>query len=168
MRVAGGYLGAALVSAVIAVALLVWGWVDPTAPAGPVQVPGWLIGWSPDIAIRFRNLGTFLASAGPEVTIPLRLAAALLLFLIVDLVALVLYETTDEAWRGVAVWEAAKPLWVTLIFTIVTSALYMAALEWRIAPVPRLGLSPSGFALAALIGGLFFGLGRPRNEPIDE
>lgn len=164
MRVVAGYLGAASISAGIAVALLGWGHVDPSMPVGPLQVPGWVIGWSPDLAIGFRRFTSYLASAGPEVTIPLRLVATLLLFLIVDFGALVLFETTDEAWRGVAGWEAPKPLWAALIFAALTSALYMAALEWHIALVPRLGLPPAGFALAALAGGLVFGLQCPRRE----
>lgn len=168
MRVVGGYLGAASISAVAAVALLGWGHVDPAAPTGPLQLPGWLIGWSPDFAIGIRRFTSFLATAGPEVTLPLRLVAALVLFLIVDLVALVLYETTDEAWRGVVGWEAPKPLWAAMIFTVVTSALYLAALEWQVAPVPRLAVPPSGFALAAMAGGLFFGLRCPRREPAED
>ena len=168
MRVVGSYLGAASISAAVAVTLLMWGHVDPATPTGPLRVPDFVVAWSPDTSIRLRRVATFLASAGPEVTVPLRVLAATLLFLLLDVVALVLYETTDDAWRGVAVWEGPKPLWAALIFTVLTSAIYMAALDWQIALIPRLGLPPSGFAAAALAGGLFFGLGCQRREPIEE
>lgn len=168
MRVVGSYLGAALVSALIAVCLLAWGHVDPLAPKGPLQVPGALIALSPDFAIQTRKAGTYLAAAGPEVTIPLRMFAATIVFVILNFAALVLFETTDEAWRGVRYWEQPKALWATLIFTILTSALYMAAILWEIAPLPRLGLPPEGFAMAAFAGGAVFGLGRPRREPFED
>jgi hypothetical protein len=168
MRVVGSYLGAALMSALIAVGLLYWGHIDPSAPRGPLQVPGLVMAWSPDFAIQTRRLGTFLATAGPEVTMPLRLAAALVIFLVLNFVALVLFETTDDAWRGVRLWEAPKPLWATLIFTMMTSSLYMAAVLWDVALLPRLALSPAGFAMAALAGGIVFGLGRPRRAPIED
>jgi hypothetical protein len=168
MRVVGSYLGAALVSALIAVGLLFWGHVDPAAPHGPLQVPGLVLAWSPDFAIQTRRVGTFIATAGPEVTMPLRLLAAIIIFLVLNFAALVLYETTDDAWRGVHLWEAPKPLWATLIFTIMTSALYMAAVLWDIALLPRLALPPEGFAMAALAGGLAFGLGRPRREATED
>ncbi len=162
MRVVGSYIGAALVSALIAVALLVWGHVDPAMPRGPLQVPGALLALSPDIAIQTRRAGAFLATAGPEVTLPLQLLAATIVFVVLNFAALVLFETTDEAWRGVRLWEAPKPLWAALIFTVLGSSLYMTALLWDIAPLPRLGLPPAGFAMAALAGGIVFGLGRPR------
>jgi len=165
MRVVGSYLGAALVSALIAVGLLFWGHIDPAAPKGPLQVPGLLMAWSPDFAIQTRRVGSFLATAGPEVTMPLRMLAATIIFLVLNFAALVLFETTDDAWRGVRFWEAPKPLWATLIFTIVTSTLYMAAVLWDVALLPRLALSPAGFAMAALAGGIVFGLGRPRHDP---
>ncbi len=165
MRVVGSYLGAALISALIAVGLLAWGHVDPLTPHGPLQVPGFLIAWSPDVAIQTRRAGAFLAAAGPEVTVPLQMLAATIVFIVLNFAALVLFETTDDAWRGVHLWEAPKPLWAALIFTILTSALYMGALLWDIAPLPRLGLPPAGFAMAALAGGIVFGLGRPRHAP---
>jgi hypothetical protein len=168
MRVVGAYLGAALMSAMIAVTLLDWGHVDPSAPTGPMQIPGFIIAWSPDIAIQARRLTTFFASAGPEVTVPLRLFGATVAFLVLDFGAIALFEANDEAWRGVRPWEAAKPLWATLIFTILPSTLYMAALLWDIAPLPRLALTPAAFALAAFAGGLFFGLGRSRRDPVEE
>ena len=164
MRVVGSFLGAVAVSATIAAGLVAWGHIDPAAPKGPLQVPGFLIAWSPDIAIQTRRAGIFLASAGPEVTMPLRLIAAAVVFIVLDIAALVLFETTDEVWRGVRHWEMPKPLWAALIFTILPSSFYMAALLWDIAPIPRLALPPAGFAMAALAGGLFFGLGRPRRE----
>lgn len=168
MRVVGSYLGAALVSAMIAVALLTWGFVDPSMTKGPLQVPGALVALSPDIAIQTRRAGSFLAAAGPEVTVPLQMLAATIVFLVLNFVALVLFETTDEAWRGVRFWEAPKPVWAALIFTLLGSALYMAALLWDVAPLPRLGLPPIGFAMAALAGGMVFGLGRPRRASEDE
>lgn len=168
MRVVGSYLGAAVVSALIAVALLTWGFVDPSMPRGPLQVPGTLVALSPDIAIHTRRAGTFLAAAGPEVTLPLSMLAATIVFLVVNFAALVLFETTDEAWRGVRLWEAPKPFWAALIFTLIGSALYMAALMWEVAPLPRLGLPPAGFAMAALVGGMVFGLGRPRRASEDD
>lgn len=166
MRVVGLYIGAALTSALIAVALLMWGHVDPGAPKGPVQVPGQIIAISPELAIQTRRAATFLAAAGPEVTIPLRFTAAMLIYLVLNFGALVLFETSDDAWRGVHVWEAPKPLWAALIFTTLSTAVYMAALLWQIAPLPRFGLTPAGFAAAALAGGLVFGLGKPRREPL--
>ena len=162
MRIVVSYVGAALVSASIAVGLLAWGHVDPGAPKGPLQVPGALIALSPEFAIQTRRAGAFLASAGPEVILPVRMLAATLAFTILHFAGLVLFETADEAWRGHRLWEAPKPLWAALIFTTLGSALYMAALLWQIAPLPRLGLPPAAFAMAALAGGTFFGLGRPR------
>ncbi len=168
MRVVGSFLGAALMSAMIAVTLLDWGHIDPSAPTGPIQVPGFVIAWSPDIAIQIRRLTTLLATAGPEVTVPLRLFGATIAFLVLNFGAVALFEATDDAWRGVRTWEAAKPLWATLIFTVLPSAFYMSALLWEIAPLPRLALTPAGFAIAAFAGGLFFGLGRSRREPLEE
>ena len=168
MRVVGSYLGAALMSAMIAVTLVTWGHVDPSAPVGPLQVPGFVIAWSPDFAIQTRRFSTFLATAGPEVTVPLRLFTATVVYLVLNFAALVLYETTDDAWRGVRSWEVAKPLWATLIFTVMPASIYMAGLLWDVAPLPRMALTPAGFAMAAFAGGLFFGLGRPRREALEE
>lgn len=168
MRVVGSYVGAVVVSAVIAVGLLAVGHVDPSAPRGPLEVPGGLIAISPEFAIQSRRLGAFLASAGPEILVPLKFVGAVVVFAVMNFAALVLFESTDDAWRGVRLWEVPKPFWAALIFTSLGSALYMAALLWQVAPVPRLGLPPAGFALAALAGGVFFGLGRPRREALED
>ncbi len=168
MRVVASYVGAALISASVAVLLLTFGHIDPTAPKGALQLPGMIVALSPEIAIQTRRAGAFLASAGPEVTIPFRLIAATIVFVVLNLAALVLFETTDDAWRGARLWEVPKPLWAALIFTTLTSALYMAAILWEIAPLARLGLTPAGFAMAALAGGLAFGLGKPRREALED
>lgn len=167
MRVVGIYLGAALISGLVAVLLFAYGHIDPAAPQGALQVPGPLIALSPEFAIQTRRAGLFLASAGPEVTLPLRLLAATAVFVVLNVAALALFETADDVWRGARIWEAPKPLWAGLIFTLLSSALYMAAILWDIAPLPRLGLPPAGFAMAALIGGLAFGLGRPRRAALE-
>lgn len=168
MRVVVSYVGAALISALVTVLLLTYGHVDPAAPKGALQLPGTIVAFAPEIAIQTRRAGTFIASAGPEVTIPLRLLAATIVFVVLNIAALVLFETTDDAWRGARLWEMPKPLWAALIFTTLTSAIYMAAILWDIAPLPRLGLTPAGFAMAALAGGLVFGLGKPRREPLED
>ena len=167
MRIGGSYMGAVTVSAFFAVMLLTFGHIDPAMPRGAVQVPGLIVAFSPEIAIQARRAGVWLAAAGPEVLLPLKLAAALVVFLVVDFAAVLLFETTDDAWRGERVWEGPKPLWAALMFTALPSALYMTALLFQIAPIPRFGLSSAGFALAALAGGLAYGLGKPRREPVE-
>lgn len=168
MRIAGSYLGAAMVSACIAVLLLALGHVDPGAPRGALEAPRMLVVLSPEFAIQLRRADALLAGAAPEIVVTLRLLATTVAFAVLNAAPLVLFETTDDAWRGVRLWEVPKPIWAALIFASLSSAIYMAAVLLEIAPVPRLALPPAAFAVATLAGGLFFGLGKPRREPIDE
>jgi hypothetical protein len=166
-RQSGSYLGATLISASIALMLFAWGHVWTAAPTGALQLPGTIVALSPEFAIQTRRLGNFLAGAGPEVTLPLRFAAALAVFVVLDAAAWFLFEASNDAWRGVRAWEGAKPIWAALIFTTLPTALYMAALLFDVALLPRFGLAPTAFALAALAGGLFYGFGQPRREAIE-
>lgn len=167
MRVLGSYFGSGLISGVATTLLLAYGWADPTAPTGALEVPGQLIALSPDFAIQTRRVDIFLTAAGPEATTAFKTVVAIGVFLILNVAAYVLHESTDDAWAGVPAWERPKPLWAALIFTAVTSLAYTLGILFQVPLLPRLALTPPGFAIAAFAGGLAFGFGRPRNPPTE-
>lgn len=166
MRFLFGYLGSSLIAAIVAAT-----WVALTGDDQTILrsfgVPDFLGQISPALAVAFRHVLEFQATQDAALVAILDTLAALPLFLVFDLPAMVLFSAMNGSWKGESTWDRARPLWGALIFAALAVVIVLGSRKYGLPPMARLKVDFPGVALAAATAGALIGLGRLIEDAFD-
>ena len=165
MRWLVGYVGAAIVAALVATAwIAVQG--DGQTLFGSIRVPDVVSVYAPEIPILLRRMHGFYLSTSPPVAALFDLPAGILLFMIVNLPGALLLGAFENSWAEVKLWQGGKPIWAAILFAVMATNVILVCAVLELPPLSGLRLSPLAVIVAALFAGIALGAREPEPDPL--
>lgn len=166
MRFLVSYFGSSLIAAISVAAWVALTGADQTVLRS-FGVPDILGQISPGLAVTVRHILEFQATQTLTLAAVLDAIAALPLFLVLDLPALVLFAAMNASWKGETIWDNGKPMWAALIFATLAMVIVLGSRKYGLPPFSMLRVQYGGVAVAAATAGAMIGLGRLISDALE-
>ena len=123
-------------------------------------VPDGLGALSPTLAVMWRQVLAFQATAGQPLAAIIDVIVLLPLFVVLNFVGLALFSLVDRVWKGEAEWDRIKPIWGALIFATIATLVVLGSRRFGLPPFAQLGQQFLGVVAACALAGLMTGIRR--------